>query len=173
MDTDKINRWLTLSANVGVIAGLILVAVQINQYTQITKAQITNDYYLADMELELAMMGDNPAGSWIKAVYTPNDLTNEDAAIVDRYFNYGLVQIQRMQKMNELGLAEDDWEDRFDYLRWHLGNEVGRHWWAHIKEGYPEDFAQSIDKVLIAGNDTRNRDLLDSMQRQSDAAQDP
>ena len=171
MDTDKVNRWLTLSANVGVIAGLILVAVQINQYTLITKAQIINDYYLADMELELAMMGDNPAGSWIKAIYTPNDLTNEDAAVVDRYFNYGLVQIQRLEKMHELGLAEDDWEDRFDYLRWHLGNEVGRRWWAYLKEGYPEDFAQSVDKVLITSGDTHNQDLLDSMLRQSDAAE--
>ena len=56
MLTDTVNRWLTLSANVGVIAGLILVAVQIDQNTQITKAQIVNDYYLADMNLELAMM---------------------------------------------------------------------------------------------------------------------
>jgi len=91
MGTDKVNRGLTLAANVGVLGGLILVAFQINQYTQITKAQITNDYYFADMQLELAMMGDNPASSWTKAVYTPNDLTNEDAVVVDRYFNYRLL----------------------------------------------------------------------------------
>jgi hypothetical protein len=86
MDTNKVNRWLTLSANVGIIAGLILVAIQINQNTQITKAQIANDYYLADMDLELAMMGDDPARSWTKAVYTPDELNNEDAAVIDRYF---------------------------------------------------------------------------------------
>ncbi len=63
MDTDRLNSWFTLTANIGVIAGLILVAVQINQNTQIAKAQITNDYYLADMELELAMMGDDPITS--------------------------------------------------------------------------------------------------------------
>jgi len=26
MDTDKLNRWLTLGANIGVLSGLILVA---------------------------------------------------------------------------------------------------------------------------------------------------
>jgi hypothetical protein len=52
-----------LGANIGVIAGLILVAVQINQNTAITKAQMANDYYIADMALELAMMGENPAAS--------------------------------------------------------------------------------------------------------------
>ena len=49
MDSEKITRWLTLAANVGVIAGLVLVAVQINQNTQITKAQIANDYFLAEV----------------------------------------------------------------------------------------------------------------------------
>ena len=50
MDTDKVNRGLTLAANVGVLGGLILVAFQIHQNTEITKAQIANDYYLADMQ---------------------------------------------------------------------------------------------------------------------------
>ena len=55
MDMTRINPWLNFAANVGVIAGLVLVAVQINQNTEITKAQIANDYFLADMDLELAM----------------------------------------------------------------------------------------------------------------------
>ena len=169
MDTDKVNRGLTLAANVGVIGGLILVAFQINQNTQITRAQITNDYYLADMQLELAMMGDDPASSWTKAVYTPNELTNEDAAVVDRYFNFGLVQIQRLQKMHELGLADEDWESRIGYLGWHFGNEVGRRWWTYSKEGFPDDFVQTVDEVLTIGEYRDNQDLLDALMPQSDA----
>jgi hypothetical protein len=169
MDTDKVNRGLTFVANVGVLGGLILVAFQINQNTEITKAQIANDYYLADMQLELAMMGDNPANSWTKAIYTPNDLTNEDAAVVDRYFNYGLVQIQRLQKMHELGLADADWENRIGYLGWHLGNEVGRRWWAYNKEGFPDDFVQTVDEVLASGEHRDNQDLLDSLMPQAEA----
>ena len=96
MNSDQIGRWLTLAANVGVIAGLILVAVQINQNTAITKAQIANDYYIADMTLELAMMGENPADSFNKAVYAPDEITTADAVVLDRYFNYGMVQIQRL-----------------------------------------------------------------------------
>ena len=32
-DVDKLNRWLTLAANLGVLAGLILVSLQIRQNT--------------------------------------------------------------------------------------------------------------------------------------------
>ena len=171
MDTDRLNYWFTLSANIGVIAGLILVAVQINQNTQIAKAQITNDYYLADMELELAMMGDDPITSWTKAVYTPSDLTKEDAAVIDRYFNYGFVQIQRLQKMQELGLADDEWENRLEYLSWHLGNEIGRRWWAYMKISAPNDFVQMVDEILAVRDHSGNRDLLDAMMLETNAEQ--
>ena len=140
-----------------------MVAVQINQNTEITKAQIANDYFLADMNLELAMMGDDPARSWIKAIYTPDEIDHFDAAVLDRYFNYGVVQIQRLQEMDELDLAPDDWRERVDYLGWHLGNEVGRRWWAYTKEGWPEDTIQYIDGILERRDYSANQDLLDAM----------
>lgn len=163
MNMTKINPWLNFAANVGVIGGLVLVAVQINQNTEITKAQIANDYFLADMNLELAMMGDDPATSWVKAVYTPDDINHLDASILDRYFNYGVVQILRLQEMHELGLAPDDWQERVDYLSWHLGNEVGRRWWAFNKEGWPEDVVQQIDDVLEGRDYSANQELLNAM----------
>jgi hypothetical protein len=121
------------------------------------------------MQLELAMMGDNPANSWTKAIYTPNDLTNEDAAVVDRYFNYGLVQIQRLQEMHELGLADEDRENRIGYLGWHLGNEGGRRWWAYSKEGFSDDFVRTVDEILAGAEHRDNQDLLDALMPQADA----
>jgi hypothetical protein len=170
MNTEKYTRWLTLAANVGVIGGLLLVAVQINQNTEITKAQLANDYYIADMQLELSMMGDNPAKSWVKAVYSSGELTQEDAAVVDRYFNYGIVQILRLLKMRELGLADEDWvKNRISYLDWHLGNEVGQRWWTFSKKTYAKDFVQMIDDDLAQSDYRSNRDLLDAMMLESEA----
>lgn len=99
------------AANLGVLVGLVLIAVQIRQNTEITRAQVANDWFMADMQLELAMMGENPSTSWIKSVYTQAELDRHDAAVLDRYFNYGLVQLQRLQRMNELGLADEQWKD--------------------------------------------------------------
>ena len=163
MNMTKINPWLSFAANVGVIAGLILVAVQINQNTEITKAQIANDYYLADMNLELAMMGEDPATSWVKAVHTPDNINDLDAVILDRYFNYGVVQILRLREMHELGLAPDDWQERVNYLSWHLGNDVGRRWWAFVKGDWPEDVVQQIDDVLSGTDYSNNQNLLNAM----------
>ena len=158
-----LDTWLTLAANFAVLIGLILVAFQIKQNTDMTRAQVANDWYLADMQLELAMMGENPALPWTKAVYTPEELTQHDAAVLDRYFNYGLVQLQRLQRMSELGLADDRWKDRITYLRWHLGNDIGRRWWAHSKTGFPPEFRTTIDALLQSSSFSDNQELLDAL----------
>ncbi len=40
MNADNVNRWLTLSANIGVVIGLVLLIVEIGQNTEMMRAQI-------------------------------------------------------------------------------------------------------------------------------------
>lgn len=164
MNWDKVNRWSTVLSNVALVGGLLLVAVQIRQNTAITRAQLVNDYFLADMELELAMMGEDPAASFTKAVFDPGTLNEYDAAVLDRYFNYGLVQVSRLRQMDELGLADEGWEERIRYLRWHLGNEAGRRWWGQIRaDGSGDEFVAAIDSILLNSDWNDNRDLIEAI----------
>ena len=41
MDSDKINRWLTLGANLGVLVGIILILIELNQNAELMRAQMT------------------------------------------------------------------------------------------------------------------------------------
>ena len=43
MDTEKLNTWLTFLANVGVLAGIILLVYELNQNRQLMRAEIRND----------------------------------------------------------------------------------------------------------------------------------
>ena len=47
MSDGKILGWLQATGNIGLIVGLVLVGVQINQSTQIAKLQMTHDGWLA------------------------------------------------------------------------------------------------------------------------------
>ena len=51
MDTDKLNRWLTLTANVGVLVGLILLLFEIGQNTDLMRAQIAMDRSVSQTEI--------------------------------------------------------------------------------------------------------------------------
>ena len=164
MDSGKLNNWLQTGANIGILLGLLLVAIQIRQGTDIAKAQIENDFWIADLQLELAMMGEQPQKSWIKAVYAPEELTKEDAAVIDRYLNYNFIQLNRMARMRELGLSTN--ADLIDILEWHLGNEVGRRWWEFYKK---QDWTAGgmeieVDEILErASSKNLNRALLNAM----------
>ncbi len=41
MDTDMANRWLTLVANLGVLVGIVLILIELNQNADLMKAQMT------------------------------------------------------------------------------------------------------------------------------------
>ena len=40
MNTDSVNKWLTLSANIGVVFGLILLLIELDQNSDLVRAQI-------------------------------------------------------------------------------------------------------------------------------------
>jgi len=40
MNTDNVNKWLTLSANIGVVLGLILLLIELDQNSDLVRAQV-------------------------------------------------------------------------------------------------------------------------------------
>ncbi len=51
MDTGKVNRWLTLTANLGILIGLVLLIVEIRQNTDLMRAQIAMDRTSTTMQI--------------------------------------------------------------------------------------------------------------------------
>lgn len=51
LDFRRLNRWLTLIANVGVLVGIMLVAVELNQSSQMMRSQTRNEISQATLDL--------------------------------------------------------------------------------------------------------------------------
>ena len=51
MDSDRINRWLTLGANVGVLVGIILLIVELDQNREMMRAQTRNEISVQVVDL--------------------------------------------------------------------------------------------------------------------------
>ena len=52
MRVDNLNRWLTFGANVGVVIGLALLVIELNQNSELVRAQIhqaRSDNYVSDV----------------------------------------------------------------------------------------------------------------------------
>ncbi len=51
MDTNNVNRWLTLGANIGVLIGIILLIVELDQTRDMMRAQIRNELARSSQDL--------------------------------------------------------------------------------------------------------------------------
>lgn len=55
MNTDSVNRWLTLGANFGVLIGIFLLLAELNQNSQLMRAQIFNERASQGIELFMSV----------------------------------------------------------------------------------------------------------------------
>ncbi len=76
----KLGQWLQVSANIGILAGLILVGLQINQNTELMRLS----FYSAEEDGYLMMgattSGETLAAAWAKAIEEPESLTRNEPA---------------------------------------------------------------------------------------------
>jgi len=94
MNSDRLNRWLTLVANIGVVTGLVLLIVELNQNSALVRAQIhqaRSDNYvsmsvdMADSEFLMpAFLKFSEAGGW-KNPSALDSLDPLEAARIRRY----------------------------------------------------------------------------------------
>ncbi len=88
MQIEKMSSWITVTTNLGLLLGVILVIFQINQNSELVREQIDHASWSDNMNLHLAMMGDNPAAAVAKAIENPSELMVEDTTILNAYLTY-------------------------------------------------------------------------------------
>ena len=76
--SDRVNSWLSLIASVGILAGLILVAIELNQNTDQLRLQLTFQANQKIFENNRDLLGDNPTPAYAKAITDPENLTYEE-----------------------------------------------------------------------------------------------
>ncbi len=91
MKADSLNRWLTLSANIGVVIGLILLLIELDQNSDLVRAQIHQarsdahvGHRLNDVESEHWM----PIMMKLREHGYPWDITSIDALTPEELFRF-------------------------------------------------------------------------------------
>ena len=104
MDSTKVASWLQIIGNLGLLIGLVLVAVQINQATYLVQNQLFSDQITDRQNYYFAMLGENPADAFAKAVMEPENLTDPELVVMtawmDREINYWL----RVRRLTDAGV---------------------------------------------------------------------
>jgi len=154
MNTESLNRWLSLAANVGVLIGIVFLAIEIQQNTEMTRAQITQ----GRAEISVAMAEMNVNSDYlpsIRAKISNSEALTQEEAI--RYQNWLRAvfrsQDNNFQQYKQGLLGEHIPRALAETARDAVVNDpVGRDFWEQSKRMFSDDYIEFVDQ-LIAENE--------------------
>jgi hypothetical protein len=122
VDRDRLQSWLQIASNIGLLIGLILVGVQIKQTSDLTRRTLLESAYQPETAHMDTMMGEHAAASLARAKFAPDALTPADVHVLLYFADWHFAMMRRNAQLEELGMFDSSW-------RWLLpvvGAELGR-----------------------------------------------
>jgi len=143
MITTKVNSWLSLGANIGVVIGLVLVAYQINQEAELTKIQLFSEATSSRKEFNQAMMGNDPMEVVAKSIERPHELTLSELHVMDMYFISALNELRRLEFLSLAGLDVD--ADVEGFHKFYFGSNFAQAWFQEY--GPKNEFQSTRERI--------------------------
>jgi hypothetical protein len=104
----RVTGWLQIGANLAILAGLILVAIQISQTNSLAGYQLNAGNYESLIGLRTAIAGENVDESMYRILYEPETATDRDLFIANAVYSNLLAQVHRLVYLTEAGLSPDN-----------------------------------------------------------------
>jgi len=164
VNSSRLNSTLTHLGNLGVLAGIVLVAVQINQNSALVEAQLESDEAAAWVEIDASKQGENFSDVLAKAIERPEDLTLSEMVALDGYLYSYLDQLWRREQLYAIGLGNDLEDEIRDSIRDFFGNRFAQAWWAETKFKFGSDFIQTFERVLSEVSPDQDAEFFDRIE---------
>lgn len=153
--SERLNRWLTLAANLGVLLGLIVLIVEVRQNAALSRIGLEAERAASQARFEQHISNPDIAEVWMKAVYTPEELTPSELRTFDGIMVAGVMTWDHLMTMRDGGLVDDR------RIREHVENSaplffgfaLAKNWWRENEFGW-----QGSDLYLLADPIVQNVD---------------
>ena len=106
MKAGKIGEWLQVIGSFGVIFGLILVALQIQQNTVLVRAELVSNASDAWINIDASKQSENFASVLAKSIVNPQELTTAEILELDGYLFTYIDQLDRDRDLYNLGVFD-------------------------------------------------------------------
>ncbi|WP_373006233.1 hypothetical protein [Hyphomonas sp.] len=164
--TERLNTWLTLGANIGVLLGLVILIVEVRQNAALSRAameQQKNDV-LAEIEFNIAKPEISEV--WVKSIRHPEDLTEPEMRTMDAILVALMLQWDHRFQMEAAGLASraDARQHVLNSARYYFGSRFAKHWWSLQAPGWEGTPMMEVAGPIVEATDENFlADYLDSL----------
>ncbi len=150
MSAEKVNRWLSLGANIGVVVGLVVLIIEIGQNTEMMQAQINQSRTDTAISEQQAVFNSD----YIPALVAKRDkgkpFSEEEMIRYRTYFRSGnRNQDNNLWQYNQGFLGENIPRSIKGYARNVIGgSEIGITTWDSQKYSYTDEYVAFIEDAI-------------------------
>lgn len=149
---DNFNRWLTLLANLGVVAGLIILAFEVNQNTKATVAGVSSEIYNQSLDF-FALAMDNQIiaeASYKRDVGEELTAFEQNQLWWHQYYNLRILESIFLQYKRGY-LEQREWDRYARILRIRLATDpLAQDVWERRAYSWTEDFKAEVARIRQA-----------------------
>ena len=146
---DRLNQWLNLLTSLGVIAGLVFLAIEINQSTQVTIAAASQE--LTNQSLEYFSLGmDNQVISRAQhkqSVGEELDAFEQSQLWLHQYFNFRVFENAFLQYRRGF-YDQSEWEKYRRIIYRRLSKDIfAKKMWEESDGDWTHEFAAEVNSI--------------------------
>ena len=152
MDADKLNRWLTLGANLGVLAGILFLALEIQQNSELMRVQINQARADAAMVSNEHSFNSDYIPAILVKIKEQKELNAEEwIRYVDYFRAMNRAQDNVLSQYDAGMLGENTPRSVADFARFFVGSSMNsRDAWELSKAGYTDRYIAFVEQSIEA-----------------------
>ena len=130
MNSAKLNEWLQAVASLGVIAGLIIVAYEINQNTALARAEHYRSLYGMWMDTSAVEIETDIGEVFVRSVDDPESLTPNDLFKLNAWYILVTSNYDNAARANEFGVASPTSIITESDAEFYFSSKYSRQWFS-------------------------------------------
>ena len=157
MDSDRLNQWLSLGANIAVLIGIGLLVIELNQNHDMMRAQTRSEISQHEITLLGLMSGNKELVELLIKAGQNSELSEAEQyrVVTHSESTFRLWQNVHYQGRNDL-YDQEEFQKHIETMRNVMSHSPWLvEYWCNSRMLYPEEFASEIDR-LVPANSCRN-----------------
>ena len=150
MDSDRLNRWLTLGANIGVLIGLLLLVVELNQNHEMMRSQTRHDMSMGIVDLLQTPANNEQLASVMYRAAIGDALTPEERFQFNMRTNALFRYWEDVHYQYRVGLYDEvEFSKQRDAWQNSIEKNAGmRVYWCEVRQLYSPEFMTEMDSIM-------------------------
>jgi len=140
MNENRMAKWIGIATNLSVLAGVILLVVEIRQNNQLAAFDSIQERRYIAQQSEMEFYDRGVSEIWTKSIIEPGRLTLTEIRVMDAYLSVNMMRAYTMLELEDAGLmpkgSAQEWIEAELYFL--FSSEFGQIWWQQFSPDWPE-----------------------------------